>query len=422
MNGGERRVVGVSELARYIKRMLSESKVLATIRVRGEISGLSEGKGGIYFDLKEQSDILKCVAWSEVAASLPPLRNGSEAIIDGVFGTWPVRSQYQVSVTAVELGGLGNLYAQVEELRRTFRIEGLFEPGRKRTMPVFPRSVALVSARGKGAEDFLTTMARRAPHIRIRVVETRVQGEGAQIDIAQALDAASRLDVDAIVLARGGGSYEDLFPFNLEPVVRAIVRSKHPVLTAIGHTDDHHLADDVADRVAETPSNAANYFGELRDRLLARIERIEHVLGQRVRDISRASVQRFDSANDALLRSASHLVAARTQRVLVLERRLDAQTPLARLAQRGHGLGQCAARLETAVRTHLNDAKRRLEVRLAHLEGQDPHAPLARGYAMVFAGDTLLRDASSVREGDEITARLERGTLAARVEGTREDG
>ena len=422
MNGNERRIVGVSDLARYIKRMLSESKVLASVRVRGELSGVTERGGRIYFDLKEQHDILKCVVWSDVAASLPPLQNGSEAIVDGAFDTWPARSQYQLSVTAIELGGVGHLYAQVEELRRKFRVEGLFETARKRTMPSFPRRVALVSARGKGAEDFLTTMARRAPHIEIDVVETRVQGDGAQMDIAEALDAASRLNVDAIVLARGGGSYEDLFPFNLEPVVRAIVRAKLPVLTAIGHTDDHHLADDVADRVAETPSNAANYFGEIRDRWLARIERLDRALGQRVRDASRASAQRFDVTHEALLRAGAQMVASRAQRVLVLERRLDAQTPLARLSQRAQQLSRSVARLDSAARAGLNEAKRRLEVRTAHLLGQDPHAPLARGYAMVFAGDTLLRDASKVRGGDEITARLERGTLLARVEGTREDG
>jgi exodeoxyribonuclease VII large subunit len=154
-------------------------------------------------------------------------------------------------------------------------------------MPAFPRRIALISARGKGAEDFLTTMERRAPHIRIDFIETLVQGKDAPVEIAKALDRASALPVDAIVLARGGGSYEELFAFNEEPVVRAIVRAKHAVLTAIAHTANLHLADAVADKVVETPSNGAQYFGEIRDAYERRLELLLSRLDRALREKQR---------------------------------------------------------------------------------------------------------------------------------------
>src|SRR5581483_10707844 len=154
------------------------------------------------------------------------------------------RSQYQLIVKSIELSGIGILYAQFEALKKRFREEGLCEPQRKRPLPEFPRRIAVVSARGsKAIEDFLQTIARRAPFIEIEFIETLLQGDGAEIEIGAAIDRASRLDVDVIVVTRGGGSYEDLFPFNREPVVRAIIRSKHPVISAVGHTDDVHLSD-----------------------------------------------------------------------------------------------------------------------------------------------------------------------------------
>jgi len=328
-------VVGVSRAVDYIRRLVSRSKALAGVGVRGEVSGLSrQPSGRTYFDLKEGADVLKCVLWADDAAKLPRFKDGDEIIAGGEFGTFAARSQYQLFVKSVQLTGIGVLYAEFEKLKERFAREGLFEPSRKRAMPPFPRRIALVSARGRGAEDFLTTIARRAPFIRVEFVETRLQGDGAQIEIAEAIDRASKLDVDLIVVTRGGGSYEDLFPFNLEPVVRAIVRASHPVLSAIGHTPDLHLSDLAADWSCETPSNAAQYFGELADRFSNRIALARSRLQQALRSVLAARAQRFDYAVASLDRALRDAMLARERSLQRLTQRLDMQSPHRPVLQR----------------------------------------------------------------------------------------
>jgi exodeoxyribonuclease VII large subunit len=432
-------VQGVSRVVDYIRRIISQNKTLAGIRVRGEVSGYSNVNGRLYFDLKENNDVLKCVVWASDAPKLPAFKDGDEIICGGDYGTFAQRSQYQLFVKNVELTGIGALYAQFEALKEKFRKEGLFEKERKRPLPPFPRRIALVSARGKGAEDFLTTIGKRAPFIDVQFVETRVQGDGAQIDIGEAIDKASKLDVDLIVLTRGGGSYEDLFPFNLEPVVRAIVRARHPVLSAIGHTGDVHLSDWVADYQCETPSNAAQYFGEIGDRVLARVQRAQTHLDRAIHTIAGTAAQRLDSATRDLRHAARTYVPARQSVLHALERRLNAQTPQQRLAQRLQRLAALRSQLLSAARYYArprfdrisrlretfarlqNSVLRMPQDRLRHLQTQltalDPQAPLARGYAIVTVDGKAVRDAAAVSEGAIVTAQVQRGKLVARVEG-----
>ena len=168
----------------------------------------------------------------ERSAEVSSDRNGLSVVATGAIGIWERRSEYQLRVVEVALLGAGAIAAKVEALRKRLQAEGLFDQSRKRVFARFPRRVALVSARGKGAADFESTLREKAPNVTVLFVETRVQGDGAEIDIAEAIDRASRVAVDAIVVLRGGGSYEDRYPFNTEPVVRAIVRSRHPVVTA----------------------------------------------------------------------------------------------------------------------------------------------------------------------------------------------
>ena len=431
-------VQGVSRVVDYIRRIISQNKTLAGIRVRGEVSGFSNKNGRLYFDLKENSDVLKCVVWASDAQKLPAFKDGDEIICGGDYGTFVQRSQYQLFVKSVELTGIGALYAQFEALKEQFRKEGLFDEARKRPMPPFPQKIAVVSARGKGAEDFLTTIAKRAPFIDVQFVETRVQGDGAQIDIAEAIDKASKLDVDVIVVTRGGGGYEDLFPFNLEPVVRAIVRAKHPVLSAVGHTGDVHLSDYVADYACETPSNAAQYFGEIGDRFLQRIHRAQNRIEHAARSIVTARAQAFDYAASGLTASVRDFVRERERSLHAFERRLNGQTPHRRLGERAQRITALRSRLEAAARYYAVPRRDRLSRvvdrlsrlgavatrpysdRLSHwntrLGGLDPHTLLARGYAIVTLDGHAVRDASAVPDGALIEAQLQRGKLLARVE------
>ena len=431
-------VQGVSSVVSYIRKLITHSKVLAGIRVRGEVSNLSSVSGRLYFKLKEDKDVLECVAWAGDAAKLPAFKDGDEVICGGEYGTYSPRSQYQLAVKSVELTGAGMLFAQFEALRERFRQEGLFEKSRKRKMPDFPRRIAVISARGRGVEDFFTTLTRRAPYIDVTFIETRVQGDGAEMDIGEAIDKASRLNVDVIVVTRGGGSYEDLFPFNREPVVRAIVRAKHPVLSAVGHTEDVHLSDFVADYTCETPSNAAQYFGEIADRYALRLQRAAASLDRALRTLAGEGAQRFDAAVRDLRHAAQNIVTGRLQAVHALDRRLNAQTPQQRVAQRREKLTQVRSRLDTAARyvtapgtqrlgrasealtrgqsTAIRAFRDRLGRLDTRLSGLDPNALLARGYAIVTYDGRAVLNAADVPRGSLIEATVQHGKLLARVE------
>lgn len=410
-------VQSVSAIVGYIRKIISQNKILAGLRVRGEVSGLNrQPSGRVYFDLKEGSDILKCVAWASDATKLPPFKNGDEVIAGGDYGTYSERSQYQLFVKTIELSGIGILYAQFEALKKRFREEGLFETERKRPLPEFPRRIALVSARGKGAEDFMQTLAKRARFVEVEFIETRVQGDGAEIDIGAAIDRASRMDVDVIVVTRGGGSYEDLFPFNREPVVRAIIRAKHPVISAIGHTDDVHLSDYAADRTCETPSNAAQYFGEVADRFRMRVERAHTKVEHGARMAVSNWGQRFDRARESVQRRLRDSIVANEQRVVRLERRIESASPQRAVMAMRERLTRLDLGFRQAGTAAVRNARQRFELLRTRFEGANPEAPLERGFAIVSYDGRALRDAADVPEGAQIQARLQRGRLQARVE------
>ena len=434
-------VQGVSRVVDYIKRIIEGNKTLAGIRVRGEVTELRERNGLLYFSLKENNDVLRCLVWSSAAIKLPPFKSGDEIICGGDFTAYTRQSAYELVVKTVELTGVGALYAQFEALKEKFRKEGLFEASRKRPLPAFPRRIAVVSAEGgKGVEDFFTTIAREAPFVEIIAIPTRVQGDGAEIDIAEAIDRASRKNVDVIVVTRGGGSYEDLFPFNREPVVRAIVRAKHPVISAVGHTQDVHLSDYVADHTRETPSNAAHFFGEIGKRFLTRVQHARISLEHSIQSMLVSRAQALDDASLRLARAVRDLAREKERQLHSLERQLGQHTPQRRLALRGERLAALRSRLEVFARkglssyvdrvsqarldlrrvrgTALGPVQQRLHVTSASLNLLDPRAQLQRGYAIVTVNGKAVRDAATVPAGSLMTAEVQRGKLLARVEGS----
>lgn len=443
--GTPERVAGVSRVLEYLNRVVKSNKVLASLRVRGEVSGMTTGGAMVHFTLKEGADVLQCVVWANDLPKLQPFRDGDEVICGGDFSAYSRRSQFQLMVRRVELTGAGAIYAALKALEERFRREGLFARERKRPMPAFPRRLAVVSSReSRGMNDFLTTLSRRAPFIQVLFIDTRVQGDGAEIEIAEAIDKASKMDVDVTLLTRGGGSVEDLYPFNKEPVVRAIVRSKHPVMTAIGHNLDIHVSDQVADYHCETPSNAAQYFGEIRDRFATGIERAQARLERAVRERSVDAGQHLELLTRDLRYAAQTYVPQQQARIGGLERRLELRSPAGDLAKRRNRLTGLRSRLETLsgqgtsarlqrardLRARLGNlarsgparARSRLEVLHAQLNGLDPEAPLQRGYAIVSQEGRPIRSAAEVNAGTRIEARVLHGRLTARVEEVLADG
>ena len=410
-------VYGVSAVVTYITRLLQVNSRLKAIHVRGEVSNLRMLQNGhLSFDLKEGQDILACILWASNVRDSSALENGQEIIAGGYIATYRIASKYQLIVSTTELAGAGALFAKLQALKRKFQSEGLFEATRKRPMPPYPTRVALVSAKGKGAEDFVNTLRVRAPQVRVEFIETRVQGTGAEVDIADALDRASRLDVDLIVLARGGGTFEDLFPFNLEAVVRAIVRSRHPVVTAIGHTGDRHLSDDVADLSVETPSNAAQYLGGLRDNALSRVGQLSNALARAAKENVLQHARRYDSLVNRLRSQSEVYVRKQRERLWQLQEKLDRRKPERQMRERARVFDQLSATLHSNTSAIMQRARHKLELLVGRLDLLDPKAPLSRGYAIVLLDGKVLRRASSAKSGDEIEARLQHGAVHARVE------
>ena len=291
VTGGTRadvRIVAVSRLANYIAGLFARERNFARIGVRGEISNLREqANGNVYFDLKDRDALLNCVAFSEAAATFPALANGDEVVAYGSVQTYAKASRYQLRVLDVAAeGGTGALHRRYEDLKTRLTAEGLFAAERKRALPRYPFRVALVtSENADGAKDFLTQALARAPHVEVIVVPTPVQGERAAPEIVRAIARASAMDVDLLVVARGGGSFEDLFAFSDERVVRALAASRVPTVSAIGHEADAPLTDFVADHRAPTPSAAAQTVLPRRDDLLALVAERRRTLA---RDTDRA--------------------------------------------------------------------------------------------------------------------------------------
>lgn len=462
-------VVGVKRLADYLQRKVLADPNLRRVFVRGEVSNLiASSRGHCYFDLKEGDTILRCFAWGDDYARFRDLKNGVAIVAAGGVSTFAQRSAYQLIVRAVEREGLGNVAALFEERKRRLTAEGLFAAERKRPLPRYPFRIALVSSRGaNGALDFTTILRDRAPHVAVVWCETSVQGPNAPAEICAALARASRLDVDAIVVTRGGGSFEDLFSFSDENVVRAVARARHPVLSAIGHTADQQLCDFAADTHVETPSAAAKALGrdtlELRTAIDDRIGRGRAALELRLERLRvrlatalvrsrladpRAFLipleQQLDDAERRLGEAGRVAVRERAERLRAATGRLAVRDPSQRLAERAHRLQAATLRLDGAIVSRLNSqarrataardklepatrmrvdrAKRVLEVANAHLNGKDPEAILQRGYAIVTYANAIVRDPAAVPAGALVEARVARGTLAARVETKGADG
>jgi len=421
MNGDaeEPRIVSVGEFSSRLKDVFRRVKPFAHIGVTGEISELRPSQYGLGFTLKDERAILKCFAFSNSAKTFPKVENGTAVVAFGSVEVQEKWGYYQLLVTALEPTGQGELHQRYLALKEQFRAQGLFDAARKKAVPEFPLHVALVSAgQGKGADDFLKTMQRGAPHVRVTFVETRVQGDGAEIDIGEAVDRAGKSGAAMIVLARGGGSYEDLFPFNLTEVVQSIVRAKVPLVTAIGHSDDHHLADDVADAFFGTPSIAAEAIVKRWEAGRNRLLRSLGHLDRESRRLQASWLQTMTFAERALDGAVPLYLGRRAQLVAQREQALTKRSPQRRVAEMQAAFGGATGRLTAGARRAIDDLRRAVERRDARLDTLSPAGPLERGYAIVSFDGKPLREASVVKAGDVVSARLWHGTIAARVEST----
>jgi len=409
--------ISITDLTSTIRELLETG--LGEVWVAGEISNFrSPGSGHLYFTLKDETATLSAVMFQREAKRVGfALADGQAVLARGTITVYEARGQYQIQVAEIRPRGQGSLQQRFEELKRRLSAENLFALERKRSLPVFPEVIGIVtSLQGAVLQDMLQILQRRALGISIRVRGVRVQGIGAAEEIAEAITAFStEKKIDLLVVARGGGSLEDLWAFNEEVVARALAACSVPTISAVGHETDFTIADFVADLRAPTPSAAAelltrdwNEWRETVGKLHARLDRTtRQVLGDHRRHLARLAssyalreprrvvrqwAQRLDDLQENLCATAHNMIQSRVQALRLLKTRLVAHHPARELEHRRERLGHLAARLRTL----------------------GPQGTLDRGYALVLDKQGHpLSQAKKTLEGQSVRIVLSKGMVGA---------
>ena len=430
----EKQILSISQLNRRA-RILLETHI-PLVWVRGEISNLARpGSGHWYFSLKDDSAQIRCAMFrnrNQLARIQP--RNGDQVMVRGRISLYEARGDYQLIVEHIEADGAGLLQQRLEALKEKLRIEGLFDPAHKRPAPPFPRRIGVVtSPTGAAVRDILQVSARRHPWIDIVIYPTAVQGREATDEIVRAITRANRhRSVDVLIVARGGGSIEDLWAFNEEAVARAIHASDIPVISAVGHETDFTIADLTADVRAPTPSAAAEIAGPDGDALagnLARIEkRLAATIGQQMSawrqdlnhlakrlrspaDRLREQSQHLDHLEIRLVRAWEQNLGLRKSRLASLDRQLAAglqNLPVERYQNR---VSQLSIRLRRAALSLLSERGRQLQGLTATLNAVSPLSTLERGYAIVRdRSRQVIPSTQGLHSGDDIEVVMQDGS------------
>jgi exodeoxyribonuclease VII large subunit len=393
-------VLSASQVTRYLRDLVTLDPVLHDVWVRGEVSNTTRSaRGHVYWTLKDGTAQLPCAMFRQQAVFQPVQpQNGLQLLAHGRVDVYEAGGKCELIVDAIEAQGAGALYMAFEALKRKLEAEGLFDPARKRPLPARPLCIGLItSPTGAVLHDIVSVLSRRWPRAELLVAPAQVQGSAAAATIVKAFDRLEQIErVEVIVLARGGGSIEDLWPFNEEVVARRIAAATRPVISAVGHETDVTVADFVADVRAPTPSVAAE------------------IVAPAIQDDIDALQALYAHIVDAALAD----VASRRQALQALEHRLALRTPVADVQRARQQLdvleralaAQAALRL-AGWRQHVASGQRQLAL-------VDPRGVLQRGYAMVRrpAGGPVVTDAASVTAGDPLEVTLASGSLGVRVE------
>ena len=438
----QRQIYTVSQLNEEVRLLLSSSFPL--IWVEGELSNLVQpASGHLYFTLKDGQAQVRCAMFKNrnLALRIKP-ENGMHVVVRSRVGLYERRGEFQLTVEHMEEAGSGALQRAFEALKQKLAAEGLFDSARKKPLPNFPRQLGIItSPSGAAIRDILSVLHRRYPALPVLIYPVPVQGEDAATAIAQALyEADRRRECDALILARGGGSMEDLWAFNEEVVARAIAACEIPVVSGVGHEIDFTIADFVADQRAPTPSAAAEMVSPNQQALMSTLIQLDQLLNERMqsrlgtlgqklvwlkvrltqqhpRHRLQQQNQRLDEL-ERLLRHAMGLkIKSSINQINVIDSRLQKCSPALHIVKSQARHSRLHERLLSAVRSQLEDRTHRLET-LAHtLHSISPLATLSRGYAIVTrqTDGTVVRTRNDVTLGSKVQIRLVKDRLSAEI-------
>lgn len=436
-----RYILTVSELTREIKDILETQ--FADILVEGEISNLRVPPSGhIYFTLKDDLSQIRGVFFKNQARALRfSPEDGLHVICRGRVSLYEKRGEYQLILEEMEPKGIGALQLAFLQLKERLEREGLFDPARKKAIPMVPQKIGIVtSPTGAVIRDMLQIIARRFENVHLVVYPVRVQGEGAADEIAEGIEYFNeQREVDVIIVARGGGSLEDLWAFNEEEVARAIFYSEIPIISAVGHETDYTISDFVADVRAPTPSAAAELVvkdkRDIRKTLSFLEERLENEILQvlqelrthlfhlrkRLKDPRKRIEECFLRAGDLFNRFlflTSWTVNRKMEKYLHLHEGLLLRNPSQKVKQLHRSISEAEKSLVQNIKHSVEILRQRLEARIEQLDSLSPLSILQRGYSITQKIPSLkiLRDSNEVREGDQVRVKLFKGALVCGVE------
>lgn len=391
-------IYSVSDLTAYIRALLESNENLTHVWVSGEISNLSRpASGHIYFTLKDANASLRCVIWREQARYLSgALRDGMAVEARGSVSVYEQSGQYQLYVEEMRQAGEGRLYQEFLRLKKRLEAEGVFAEERKRPIPALPKVIGVVtSPSGAAFQDMLNILRARCPMVEVALAPAAVQGDAAPLQIVAALMALNHVvKPDVIIIGRGGGSLEDLWAFNDERVVRAILASQAPVISGVGHETDFTLSDFAADLRAPTPTGAALLAVPDRLDLLAQLEAIQ----------------------EGLARSLGGVIESKRGALKDISHRLNQVSPRWRMLQDRQRLDEVLQRMVTAMKNYLRSEMTLLHACEKRLMALNPHQILNRGYALVQdASGGLVTSTQQVKLDEKLSVRLKDGRFGARV-------
>lgn len=393
-------VITVSQLNEYVRKKLSGDALLQSLSVKGEISDLKAhyASGHLYFTLKDDKARIACVMYRSNAQALKTeLKNGMKVVVFGQAGIYPVSGQYQLYVESLKQEGLGSIYERFEELKRKLGEEGLFETAHKKRIPTCVSTVGVAtSGSGAAVRDIIRVARYRNPHVNIIVSPCRVQGAGAEYEIADAIRLLDRCGkCDVILVGRGGGSIEDLWPFNEEVTARAVFNCNTPVISCVGHETDFTICDFVADLRAATPSNGAELA---------------------VADVKK----QIQQLNTIAKRMDSSIKNAQIQRHMRLDMLMCSPvftSPREKLIEkRAEKLGKLFDRLKSAQSERITDLRTSLDNSRRILDSLNPDNIKKRGYACVRRNGKLVTAVKDISLSDKITVELYDGKAEATVD------
>lgn len=418
-------ILTVSEINKYIKTLINSDSFLNNIKVKGEISNLKiHTRGHLYFSLKDETSKINCVMFNYMSKVNFKLQDGINVEVSGKINVYEASGIYQIYVNEMREDGVGNLYQLFEQLKKKLNEEGLFNPAHKKKIPRIPRKIGVITApTGAAVRDIISTINKRFPLCEIIIFPSLVQGDGAKNNLVKMLHKANEFDIDVIIIGRGGGSIEDLWPFNEEIVARAIYESKIPIISAVGHEIDYTISDFVADLRAPTPTGAAEYvvpdINEIFRHLSEYIDRIRTVLNHKLKIYN----DKFISLkNNYLLSNPQNIYIPKEQQLDISYEKLNNIIE--------NKLNNYNIKLDNIKNNYILKNPKNLYIEKYNIFNNlklkldliNPINILNKGYSIVKYNDKIISDIKNVNINDSLNIILKNGIIISEVKGVKENG